>query len=518
MGKLKQKLGRDWSKAVQCEYREHKEDCPNQCAECAIYLKEFGDDVPLAMNELDGAIFFYKSAVFRKPDYVDAWYALGNTYAKKGAYKEALKALNKALSTDETFGDALLKKAMVLQELGRIDEAMETVNNLLELYESDEAETLGNHLIDMGAKSIYTFERATTAMTKKARQIAAENHWLNADDEVSVEDKIYDQKEFPVRVFEYCRKKHASLGGEDFCSECIITSFYASLCTTLLYYQDESGFEDISPFEYLNDHVDLDQVDAVAERMLELGHDTAEAEALWNLIYSYVRFSKDIIAKLETSSVDAAILDAAESAYVLGMLYAMRHNVSQMYNSKEKIDLALEKLAESSKDYVYEPQNRGPACYSLSLPPTVSVVVQCDKCGRTFKMLVYEGEEKLIEKYRLLPKAFIDLGHDAEFMCLCGKCKTEHFPSSVAFGLAEKETLFGAENLVFKIIPNGDGSPIYSFPSDTRYFDFEYRIALAFLQGADTVEKLASATGTELDAETYLRYVRTVLGGEDHEE
>lgn len=393
---------------------------------------------------------------------------------------------------------------MVLQELGRVDDAMDVANALLDMYDNAEVEAFKEQLISMGAKDVYSLEKAIAVMTKEAIRIASENHWLNADGEVIVENEIYQKQEFAAAIFEYCQKKYASLGEDKTCSECIVTSFYASVCTTLFYYQDKEGFGRVSPFEYLNDHVDLENVDAAAERMLEIKHGSQKADALWNLIYSYAQFSKTVIAKADETETDAAIIDATESAYVLGMLYAMRFNAGQAYNSREKLDLALEKLAESSKDYVYTPET-GAMCYSRELPSRVPVQFHCDECGKDFVVEVYEGEEDVAEKYRLLPQKFIALGHGAEIRFLCDECASKLFPSDSAWRKS---------NVVFKFAANGSGRPTYSFPWAERYSGFKYQVALAFLQGADTIEKLAAATDTELDAETYLEYVREVLGGE----
>ena len=54
--------------------------------------------------------------------------------------------------------------------------------------------------------------------------------------------------------------------------------------------------------------------------------------------------------------------------------------------------------------------------------------------------------------------------------------------------------------------------PINSFPQTHSFNDFQYKIALAFLRGADTLTKLSEATDTKLGADAYLEHVHNVLG------
>lgn len=61
----------------------------------------------------------------------------------------------------------------------------------------------------------------------------------------------------------------------------------------------------------------------------------------------------------------------------------------------------------------------------------------------------------------------------------------------------------------FEVISSGAG---IKTGSSFRYNDFAYRVALAFLDGADTVKKIAEVTNTELAAETYVGHIHEVLG------
>ena len=106
-------------------------------------------------------------------------------------------------------------------------------------------------------------------------------------------------------------------------------------------------------------------------------------------------------------------------------------------------------------------------------------------------------------RYRNLANKFVELGHKAEVRCLCDDCATRHFPSNSSWK---------KNNIAFAFTARGASAPVYSFPSSWTYRDFEYQVALHFLNGADTVEKLADATGTKHAAKTYLDHVRTVIG------
>ena len=106
-------------------------------------------------------------------------------------------------------------------------------------------------------------------------------------------------------------------------------------------------------------------------------------------------------------------------------------------------------------------------------------------------------------RYRNLANKFVELGHKAEVQCLCDDCATRYFPSNSSWS---------KNNIVFAFTAKESNTPVYSFPSSWTYRDFEYQVALTFLNGADTVEKLAEVTGTKHAAKTYLEHVKTVIG------
>lgn len=69
------------------------------------YIKQFDQ------QELDSAVYFYKSAIEIQPDFVKAWHNLGMCYAQQGRKPMAYKAFKKALEYNPDF--ELSKKEIV---------------------------------------------------------------------------------------------------------------------------------------------------------------------------------------------------------------------------------------------------------------------------------------------------------------------------------------------------------------------------------------------------------------------
>ena len=246
-------------------------------------------------------------------------------------------------------------------------------------------------------------------------------------------------------------------------------------------------------------------IDINAEKLLGTKAGEEKAEYIWGIIAPYVNFAQTVFNDLSVLTEDV-IFAAMKNAYEIGMLTAFYYlsgkEKKHSLGTRNEIDNALSKLAASSRNY-QDPPPESAMCYSISPPEEVSIRFQCDKCGRVAAAKVYEGEEELMSNYRNLANKFVELGHKAEVMCLCDDCATRHFPSNSSWR---------KNNIVFAFTAGGSSTPVYSFPSSWTYRDLEYRLALSFLNGADTVEKLAEETGTNLKAQTYLEYVRSVIG------
>ena len=500
-------LGRDEAKHLRCKYDGNEAACPKSCDKCAIAFKTDGD-VALSEDRLDEAIRHYKKALFADPKFAEAWNNLGNAYGMKSEYRNALNAFEKAIAIDPVYGKALYGKAITLRNMGDLDAAMTLANAILEVYNASEVRRFKKGLVEAGVEDTqYLIEnkKAITVLDNVGFKIMKDNNLLNEEGKITIIESLYRPDEFVKSVLRYCKKKYASLGEEKTRGEYIITSFYGSICATIFHAKDNNAFVGTTIFDYLNEHIDVEFTDVNAEKLLGTKADEEKAEYIWGIIAPYVNFSQTVFNDLSVLTEDV-IFTAMKNAYEIGMLTAFYYlsgkDKKHSLGTRNEIDNALSKLAASSRNY-QDPPPESAMCYSMRLPDEVNIRFTCDKCGRTATIKVYEGQENLMSHYCNLTKKFVELGHKAEVMCLCDDCATRHFPSNSSWR---------KNNIVFAFTAKGSSAPVYSFPSSRTYRDFEYRVALSFLNGADTVEKLAEETGTKHKAQTYLDHVKTVIG------
>lgn len=321
------KLERDESKYIRCEYEDRKDQCPNICTQCTFAMKADGD-AAIAEGNTDQSIRQYKRALFAEPRFADAWVSLGNVYGMRAEYNNALAAFDRAIAIDPIYGDALLGKAIVLRSIGQLDAAMSLVNAILNRYDHASVRKLKDRLIADGAVdpgTVYTLDQAIDRLTELAYDLLRENALCGPDGKVTTVREICKKEDFAYRTMQFCKKWYSPLGEEKVQSESILTAFYASLCATLFYYQDKDGFASIDPFDYLVDHMDLEQSEVTAERLLGIHQDEEACAELWDMIYGFVRTALDIAKNVQPATeIDCAVRDAAESAYMIGMMYAMR--------------------------------------------------------------------------------------------------------------------------------------------------------------------------------------------------
>lgn len=500
-------LGRDESKHISCQYSGREDDCPNDCNRCAIAIKTDAD-MALVQNQPDAAIKLYKRAVFAEPKFAEAWNNLGNAYGTKSEYNNALAAFEKAIAIDPVYGKALYGKAVTLRNMGQLESAMTLANAILELYDVMEVRRFKKELVEAGVEDTqYLLEnkKAIIALDNVGFRLMKDNNLLNDEGKITVIDGLYRPDEFTRSVLKYCKRKYASLGEEKVHGEYIITSFYGSICATIFYSKNNQAFTDTTVFDYLNNHIDVEFTDVNAERMLNTKAGEERAEHIWNIISPYVGYSQRVFNDASVLTEDV-ILAAMKNAYEIGMLTALYYlagkDKKHSLGTRSEIDNALSKLAASSRDY-QDPPPESAMCYSMRAPDKVDIRFKCDKCGRMSTTNVFEGEENLMNQYRNLAKKFVALGHKAEVLCLCDDCAKRYFPS---------KSSWSTNNIVFAFTAKGATEPVYSFPFARSYRDFEYQVALKFLNGADTVEQLAEATGTKHAAKTYLDHVKTVIG------
>ena len=364
-------LGRDETKHIKCEYDGKEDDCPNDCSKCAISIKTEGD-VALAQNSLDKAIKNYKKAVFVEPKFAEAWVNLGNSYGMKLEYNNALLAFDKAIAIDPVYGKALYGKAITLRNLGKSDEAMRMANIILRLYNADEVRTFKKGLIDAGVEDtqyIIENEEYIRELDNYGYDIAEDNGLLNGQefyDAIEECGDVYRPDEFINAVMHYCRKKYAPLGENKVRGEYIITSFYGSICAALFYAKDNSVFDNVEPFNYLMENIDVEFTDRNAERMLQTKAGEEKAEYVWSIISPYVKFSQEIFSKT-SKLTDELILCAMKNAYEIGLLTAFYYingrDKKHVIASREEIDDALSDISAKTPEKEVPPV-KSAMCYS----------------------------------------------------------------------------------------------------------------------------------------------------------
>ncbi len=364
-------LGRDESKHIQCNYEDNEDDCPKECSKCAISIKTDGD-IALAQNLLDEAIKNYKKAVFVEPKFAEAWVNLGNAYGLKSEYNNALSAFDKAIAIDPAYGKALYGKAITLRNLGNLEEAMEIANTILRLYDANEVRAFKKDLIDAGIEDtqyILENKKYIEELDNYGYDIADDNDLLNGQefyDAIEECGDVYSPDEFINAVMHYCRKKYAPLGENKVRGEYIITSFYGSICAALFYAKDNSVFDNIDPFNYLTENIDVEFTDRNAERMLQTKAGEEKAEYIWSIILPYVKFSQEIFSKT-SKLTDELILCAIKNAYEIGLLTAFYYingrDKKHVIASREEIDDALSDISTKTPEKEVPPV-KSAMCYS----------------------------------------------------------------------------------------------------------------------------------------------------------
>ena len=84
-------------------------------------------------GKLDEAIKYYNNAIKIKPDFLDAYYNLGNVFVRKGDVEAAIYNYRKALQVNPDFFKAYYNIARILSNQGNIDEAIYNYQNALRI-------------------------------------------------------------------------------------------------------------------------------------------------------------------------------------------------------------------------------------------------------------------------------------------------------------------------------------------------------------------------------------------------
>lgn len=320
-------LGRNEKLHLSCEYAGREYDCPKECEKCAISIKTDAD-YALANGRLGDAINLYKRSVSVEPQFAEAWCNLANAFGMNSEYKKALSAFNKALSIDPQYGKAMFGKAITLRNLGELEAALMLANETVALYEDSDVLAFKKKLEELlgkDNKTVFSLQQAIDMMTEKAYEILDSNGLLGPDEQVHTIRSIDQKTAFSKKIYEFCKKQYNSLEKEKIWSKSMDSAFYGSLYITLKYYQSPTAFSNVSPFEYLQYNTNLGEPKEAAERALGI-RDNALSQKIKSVIYEFVTYSLSIIANVEpVSNIDAAVLDATENGYIMGMTVAMSY-------------------------------------------------------------------------------------------------------------------------------------------------------------------------------------------------
>ena len=167
---------------------------------------------------------------------------------------------------------------------------------------------------------------------------------------------------------------------------------------------------------------------------------------------------------------------------------------------------ALDILTDSVRDHDYIPTPFSDRIHFCpDEPEEVFFSFQCSHCGEysNIKVTKDSGREKFIlRNYECLGDEYYKLNWPADVKCLCNSCADKLYPS---------RNSYSHNNIVFSVVRPGSLEPSISFPNPHIFSDYSYKIALAFLKGAITVDAISENTNTKDRPEVYLNCVKMVL-------
>ena len=267
-----------------------------------------------------------KKEVFLHPSDSTAWCKLGVAYGSLGEYNNALRAFEKALSFDEHSIKGAMGKAITLLALERNEEALNIANGLLSKSTDNEVIALRNViLLSLPSQTKpLSKEDALAKLADAAFDVLKQNELLGIDETVCVEEEIFQKEEFSKRVFDYCQKRYRTSTDEEFNFEVLASTFYASICATIDYYQKKYSASTTSTIDFIMQNCNMDDLEREAEKRLGYASESDAASKLWHIIYSYRKCCYGIIRNLSEDEQPSVTIDAAENAYVIGMAYAMK--------------------------------------------------------------------------------------------------------------------------------------------------------------------------------------------------
>lgn len=187
----------------------------------------------------------------------------------------------------------------------------------------------------------------------KYREIV-ENYQLTAGKEnACIKELFPHNSEFCDRAYQYCQKQYRSNGIDKLAFEMCMTPFYGGICCVALWYKNKKLLEDanVSLWNVLTQHVDVDIVDAEAERYLKTKQGDELAERIYEIISEYMTIIRLFIVS-NSASGESCML-AMKQAYILGLRVAVAEfekNVSLADNEQEHIAQKKSGSTQQNKD------------------------------------------------------------------------------------------------------------------------------------------------------------------------
>lgn len=187
-------------------------------------------------------------------------------------------------------------------------------------FTKKEASVISNNN-DQGALSI---SEAINKMTNFGFDILSNNQLLDENGRITTLP-ICNKELFSAEAIKYCKKQYASLSGQSQLDKIIKSVFYASICASMYYYKEPNKYPDVFSFADLLSRVVFVDIDKIATKLLGISNLPDEKKKLAIIIEAYSKYCVGIINRvLPQNNRDLAVQDASESAYMIGMMYAMR--------------------------------------------------------------------------------------------------------------------------------------------------------------------------------------------------
>lgn len=170
-----------------------------------------------------------------------------------------------------------------------------------------------------------------------------------------------------------------------------------------------------------------------------------------------------------------------------------------MSMSKKELEEALKKLQNSESNY---PEGYSFAMCYARVPYNISneIPYKCSKCSKIeyLEFLDYDIDSNIIRDYRELASEFSELGYDVKIQHFCQACIDESKGK-----LSKLMFLFKTEGMI---------NYTYSKLDDEIYEDQDYRLALRFLKGDFSYDKINESSMCAKTPEEINKIIHSITG------